>query len=98
MNNIKDKIIIILTSDSNIMTATIDILFDNILKLDDLQELSHQVICDYFGIQNKENMYIIYGIYRTLIIVKGVSKQLIENCYLTNRLDELTLSTGTSFL
>lgn len=71
------------------MSSTINILFNNILKLDYLPELSSQVIYDYFGIQNEENMYIIYGIYKTLIIVKGISKQLIEKCYLTNRLDEL---------
>jgi hypothetical protein len=52
--------------------------------------LDKSVLNDYFGNQiNSENNDIIYGIYESLIVLKGISKRLIENCYMTNRLDEL---------
>jgi hypothetical protein len=71
------------------MIKTIDLLFDNILN-GYLSILDSSVIHDYFGYQNNdENNEIIYGIYENLIVIKGISKKIIENCYLTNRLDEL---------
>lgn len=70
------------------MDKTIDLLFHNIHN-DYLAILDITVINDYFGCQNNNNTEIIYGIYEDLITIKGISKKLIENCYMTNRLDEL---------
>ena len=70
---------------------TIDLLFDNIIN-DTIQDLHPAVICDYFGFKNikyDDNIDIIYSIYNGLIKIKGISKKLIENCFFTNRLDEL---------
>jgi hypothetical protein len=71
------------------MPKTIDLLFKSILNGD---AINTPVITDYFGIHNAidDNKYsIIYGIYEGLIKYKGISKDLLENCYMTNRLDEL---------
>lgn len=68
------------------MSKTIDLLFDAISK--DTSIIA-PVFADYFGVENDNHYGIIYGIYKGLIKYKGVSKQLIENCFLTNRLDEL---------
>lgn len=71
------------------MPKTIDLLFKSILNGD---SINTPVIADYFGIHNAidDNKYsIIYGIYEGLIKYKGISKDLLENCYITNRLDEL---------
>jgi len=67
---------------------TVDLLFDAILKGDNIET---PVFCDYFGFQNNndDNYTIIYGLYTGLIKYKGIGKKLIENCYITNRLDEL---------
>lgn len=70
------------------MNKTIDLLFHNIHN-DYLSILDKSVIDDYFGCQNDDNNNIIYGIYEDLITIKGISKKLIENCYMTNRLDAL---------
>ena len=71
------------------MNKTIDLLYDNINN-GYLAILDKSVLNDYFGNQiNPENNDIIYGVYESLIVLKGVSKRLIENCYMTNRLDEL---------
>ena len=71
------------------MNKTIDLLYDNINN-GYLAILDKSVLNDYFGNQlNSENNDIIYGIYESLIVLKGISKRLIENCYMTNRLDEL---------
>lgn len=71
------------------MNKTVDLLYDNINN-GYFSLLDNSVINDYFGNQiNKENYDIIYGVYESLIILKGISKNLIEHCYLTNRLDEL---------
>jgi hypothetical protein len=71
------------------MEKTIDLLLHNIYN-GYLAILHKNVINDYFGIQdNNENNEIIYGIYEDLITIKGIPKKLIENCYMTNRLDEL---------
>ena len=71
------------------MNKTVDLLYDNINN-GYLAILDKAVINDYFGNQiNEENNDIIYGVYESLIVLKGISKNLIENCYLTNRLDEL---------
>lgn len=68
---------------------TIELLFYNIYN-DYFINLDKNVINDYFGIQNNnENNEIIYGIYEDLITIKGIPKKLIENCYMTNRLDKL---------
>ena len=72
------------------MAATIDTLFNAVLK-DDV-ELTNGTINDYFGysnICNPANLQIIYGIYSGLIKTKGVTKAMFENCFFTNRLDEL---------
>ena len=71
------------------MNKSIDLLYDNINN-GYLAILDKSVLNDYFGNQiNPANNEIIYGVYESLIIFKGVSKNLIENCYMTNRLDEL---------
>ena len=70
------------------MNKTIDLLFHNINN-DYLANLEKTVINDYFGCQDENNNEIIYGIYEDLITIKGITKKLIENCYMTNRLDEL---------
>jgi hypothetical protein len=73
------------------MSKTIDLLFDNIFN-DTIYDLHPAVICDYFGVENikyNNNIDIIYGIYEGLIKMKGISKKIIENCFFTNRLDEL---------
>jgi hypothetical protein len=71
------------------MNRSIDLLYDNINN-GYLAILDKSVLNDYFGNQiNPEHNEIIYGVYESLIILKGVSKNLIENCYMTNRLDEL---------
>jgi hypothetical protein len=71
------------------MNKTIDLLFHNIHN-DYLAILDKTVINDYFGCQIDNNYNdIIYGIYEDLITIKGISKKIIENCYMTNRLDEL---------
>ena len=68
------------------MSKTIDLLFESILN----GALIHPaVIADYFGIPNEDNYSTIYGIYEGLIKHKSVPKVLLENCYKTNRLDEL---------
>lgn len=70
------------------MPKTIDLLFSEINR--DMT-LSHSVICDYFGYDNMdgENYDILYGIYQGLIKYGRVNKLLLENCFITNRLDEL---------
>lgn len=67
---------------------TIDILYASVLG-DELATIS--VIHDYFGIANLDStkICIIYGVYQGLIKQKGISKQLIEQCFINNRLDEL---------
>ncbi len=71
------------------MNKSIDLLYDNINN-GYLAILDKSVLNDYFGNQtNLANNEIIYGVYESLIILKGISKNLIENCYMTNRLDEL---------
>jgi hypothetical protein len=70
------------------MSKTIDLLFDNIFE-DDLQHMHPAVKCDYFGLNKGEHINTIYGIYVSLIKIKGIPKNLIENCFLINRLDEL---------
>ena len=71
------------------MNKTVDLLYDNINN-GYLAILDKSVINDYFGNQiNNDNHDIIYGVYESLIVLKGISKNLIENCYMTNRLDEL---------
>lgn len=72
------------------MSKTIDVLFAAV-KEDDAH-LSPGAINDYFGYKNMlngEDLHIIYSIYNDLIKTKGVTKELIENCFFTNRLDEL---------
>jgi len=70
------------------MSKTIDVLFNNILTG---VTIHPAVIADYFGFDNdnEDNYSIIYGIYEGLIKYKGISKLLLENCFMTNRLDEL---------
>ena len=70
-----------------IMSKTIDTLFNSILTGGLLHPAA---ITDYFGDQNEDiHFNTIYGIYGGLIKYKGVSKLLLENCFKTNRLDEL---------
>jgi hypothetical protein len=71
------------------MDKTINLLFHNIYN-SYLEKLDKIVINDYFGSQiDINNNTIIYGIYEELITIKGINKKLIENCHMTNRLDEL---------
>ena len=59
------------------MPKTIDLLFDNIFE-DDLQHMHPAVKCDYFGLNNGVHINTIYGIYVSLIKIKGIPKKLIE--------------------
>jgi len=69
------------------MVKTIDILFNIIEKN---IPMSNSVLHDYFGNNNNyEIISIILGLYAGLIKIKGIPKKLIENCFITNRLDEL---------
>lgn len=70
------------------MKKTIDLLFHTIYN-GYLEILDKKVIDDYFGTQIENNNEIIYGIYEDLINIKGISKKIIEKCFMTNRLDEL---------
>jgi hypothetical protein len=50
----------------------------------------YSTISDYFGdAKNDKQMGIILGIYQKMIISKGVSAELLDNCMKTNRLNEL---------
>jgi hypothetical protein len=71
------------------MSKTIDLLFDYIRG--NIEKLPSPVYFDYFGIDNicNENEDTILGVYTGLIREKGISKELLENCFKTNRLDEL---------
>ena len=69
------------------MQKTVDVLFSDV---ENGRPISHDaVIDDYFGICSTDDERIIYGVYQGLIVHKGVSKILIENCFKTNRLDML---------
>lgn len=72
------------------MPKTIDTLF-KVIQTDE-GEISHGVMNDYFGYKNladPNDLQIIFNIYTDLIKRKCVSKTLVENCFFTNRLDEL---------
>jgi hypothetical protein len=72
------------------MSKTVDVLFRAIK--DDNTELTAGTINDYFGYMNMlngEDLQLIYYMYSDLIKRKCVSKDLFENCFFTNRLDEL---------
>jgi hypothetical protein len=57
---------------------------------DRLQDWHPAIEFDFFGISyDNKNFEIMYGIYSGLIKFKGVSRELLYNCYITNRLDEL---------
>lgn len=75
------------------MHKTVDLLFEYVRKCDieEEQKLPNPVYFDYFGIDNicNENEDIILGLYIGLIKHKGIPKELIENCFKTNRLDKL---------
>ena len=68
------------------MSNTVNLLFDAVLKG---SSIITPVFVDYFGMNNDQHYTVIYGIYEGLIKYKGISKKLIENCFMTNRLDEL---------
>ena len=69
------------------MVKTIDILFNIIEKN---IPMTNSVLHDYFGNNNNyEIVSIILALYAGLIKIKGIPKKLIENCFITNRLDEL---------
>lgn len=70
------------------MFKTIDSLFNACFN-DDINSITNGVIYDYFGIHNNNYITIIFGLYVGLIKIKQISKELIENCFYTNRLDEL---------
>jgi hypothetical protein len=57
------------------------------------RELSPAVLVDYFGQPGRNleeaNMMIIMGVYEGLIKYKGVWVNLLKECYMANRLDEL---------
>lgn len=72
------------------MSKTIDVLFRAVKG--DNTELSAGTINDYFGYKNMlngEDLQLIYYMYSDMIKPKCVSKELFENCFFTNRLDEL---------
>ena len=49
------------------------------------------IIADYFNIDkfNEETFLILYGVYQEMIKYKGVDENLLHNCLLHNRLNEL---------
>lgn len=78
------------------MPKTIDALFKAI-QTDD-GEISRGVINDFFGYKNitdPNNLQLIFEVYVDMIKTKGVSKALVENCFVTNRLDELIHTKST---
>lgn len=70
------------------MPRTIDTLFESVLSGG---PLTFGVVHDYFGLDNDtdENILIVYSLYEGLIRQQGITRSIIENCFLTNRLDEL---------
>jgi hypothetical protein len=76
------------------MNKNIDLLFTYVKQAGyfDVEELTPSVLIDYFGyenIDNNTNLNILLALYIGLIKHKGISKQIIENCFMTNRLDEM---------
>jgi len=72
------------------MSKTVDVLF-RAVKADNT-ELTPGTINDYFGYKNMLNgtdLQTIYCVYSDLIKRQCVPKELFENCFFTNRLDEL---------
>lgn len=55
------------------------------------QKLTVPVMVDYFGAAagNEDHTNILFGVYEGLVRYKFVPTELLHNCYLTNRLDEL---------
>jgi hypothetical protein len=52
--------------------------------------LNQPIITDYFGqVKSNEEVEITYDVYKDLIIRKGVDADILHNCLLTNRLNEL---------
>jgi hypothetical protein len=47
-----------------------------------------QVIADYFGLDNIDNLDIILGFYQGMINIKGMVKSTIEKAYKTNKLSK----------
>jgi hypothetical protein len=49
------------------------------------------VLADYFGdaFLDEDKSNIVFGVYRGLVIRLGVKADLLENCFLSNRLNEL---------
>jgi len=67
---------------------TIDILYDGIKKSN--YEFNISVWHDYYGMNiNKDDENKLTIMYKSLILHRGVKKNMIENCFKTNRLDDL---------
>lgn len=70
------------------MVKTAHILYNNVLN--GLSIDHPAIIDDFFGENVSDEKYrIIYGLYEGLIKSKDVSKELLYDCFITNRLDEL---------
>lgn len=70
------------------MNTTAKSLIKAILE-DDYSLISIPIIHDYFGLHNGKNINMLFGLYGELIQAKGVSLDLLHNCFITNRLDIL---------
>ena len=69
------------------MPSTAQDLYDCCLR-DDLPSLP--VVVDYFGdAVGMKNQCIVLGVYQGLVKTKGLTVELLENCFRTNRLNEL---------
>jgi hypothetical protein len=52
--------------------------------------LNQPIISDYFGqVRSNEEVEITYDVYRDLVLTKGVDANILHNCLMTNRLNEL---------
>ena len=69
-----------------------EILSDGVYKWRNYTEIPTSTLMSFFGLRNmvdEKKLNIIFGIYIGLIKHQLISLKLLENCYLSNRLDEL---------
>lgn len=77
------------------MKTTAELMIEHFTHLNDFgfNFLSLGFLCDFFGeaINDNENIQDLFYIYKFLIQYQLVDKNLLHNCFLTNRLDELII-------
>jgi len=76
----------------NLSENTAYALKKGVYNWDNFTYIPTTVLHDFFGktnIENDDNINIIFGIYIDLIKSKGISVNLLNKCFLSNRLDEL---------